>query len=282
MSNDRQNAGDPVGVATGPVKVDDPVAPEDGQDPVEGGRGRDRHRSTVAILGIVAAAMTLLSAVLGFAGYNSRHEKVEAQAHASVLSEQVAELSVAVDVVQAERVSAEEQVEELRRQRDELQRQLDELLPGPNDATPNPGSPAPGVVYLASEEMVADYRYTEGSGQVRGAVYPNSVLTAPHTCQEAFVTHAEYDLALQYARLTATIGLSDKNEIFNRRAKFEIILDNELVYERTLTGGEATDIDIPVKDGLRLRLQTTFYESQDCNLRSDDDEAVWGDVAVHR
>jgi hypothetical protein len=130
--------------------------------------------------------------------------------------------------------------------------------------------------------MVTEYRYTAGSGQIRGMVYPNSVLTAPHSCQEAFVTHAEYDLALQYARLTATIGLSDKNEIFNRRAKFEIILDNELVYEHTLTGGEAIGVDVSVRDGLRLRLQTTFYESQDCTIINDDDEAVWGDVAVHR
>lgn len=282
MSDDRQDASDAVDVAADPGEADGPTASEDGQEDADAGQGRNRYRRTVAILSVATAAMTLLSAVLGVVGFNARQDKVEAQAQATVLTEQVAELSVEVDIAEAERESAQQQADAARQERDELQEQLDQLLPDPSPGPTNSGSPAPGVVYLANEDMVTDYRYTEGSGQVRGTVYPNSVLTAPNSCREAFVTHAEYDLALQYTRLTATIGLSDKNEIFNRRAKFEIILDNELVYEETLTGGEAGSVDVSITGGLRLRLQTTFYESEDCNVVNNDDQAVWGDIAVHQ
>jgi NPCBM/NEW2 domain len=237
-----------------------------------------RARKLIAILGVCTAALTLVTAGLGVVSVRFNQQKDQAEGEAATLSTEVSVLSEQITVLQTERDTLAGEVDGLREERDGLQEEL--------EAATNSGTPpesdqfAAGLTYLSDEQVLDWERFDNGTAQVSGETYLDSVMAVQGFLgsSDATQAYAEYDLGRAYEQFTATLGLSDKNAYADRTVKFEVIVDNELIHETTITAGDAEPVTLTITGGLRLRLQVTFFRPEE--TRYTGDEAVWGDAAL--
>lgn len=235
-----------------------------------------------AILGVCTAFLTLMTAALGLLGGYLNSQKDQAEEQAAALASEVSGQTEQITSLQADRDALATEIDGLQQQRDALEEELEAATGG--EGTPPESDPvSSNQIYLSDEQRLDAQRFTSGTGQVSGETYVHSLLGWQgymSSSSDANEAYAEYDLGRGYETFTATIGLSDKNRNANRTVKFEVILDNQQIYEATLTTGEAEQLNLPVAGGLRLRLQLTFFRPE--GAASADDQAVWGDAMLIR
>lgn len=99
-----------------------------------------------------------------------------------------------------------------------------------------------------------------GSFEMDGVPYPNSLTAEVNTWDE---THrSSYNLGRKFDRFTATLGLSDTDQYLDSPRTVEIYVDQVKVWSGSVTFQEYLEIDLPVKDKLRLDIVYTVQEGE--------------------
>ncbi|QBI20824.1 hypothetical protein ER308_15440 [Egibacter rhizosphaerae] len=133
---------------------------------------------------------------------------------------------------------------------------------------------AEDVVFLEDREATdgGGRRWDEGSAQVDGLEYERSVWRIARGSPG----FAEYDLARDYERFRATLGVRDDS---TSDAEFRVIVStdgNERFRDRVRLG-ETVDLDVDLTDALRLRIEVEGIDDTD---RSD--SVVFGNARILR
>jgi putative cell wall-binding protein len=128
-----------------------------------------------------------------------------------------------------------------------------------------PGAVSDGVVAQVAERVAApvylrDLRaasqsteWSRGQAQTNGRTFLRSLMVFASSTTRA----AEYDLGRDQARFRATVGLRDDARDVSTPVQLEVLLDGRLIHEERLSFGQSRALDLPVTNGLRLRLQVT-------------------------
>ena len=153
---------------------------------------------------------------------------------------------------------------------------LGDAGPGSEDAS---GAPSAGDSTLLTQMTPVDlaegggWEPETGRAQVDGQVYTRAL--APGSCADAEYRECtgwvDYDLGRNWTTFTATIGVQDDSRA-GAATTFVVHVDDEPVVTETLSLGEPMEIEVDVRDALRLRIEV---ESDDYNIHP-----VWADPTL--
>jgi hypothetical protein len=152
----------------------------------------------------------------------------------------------------------------------------------PTPETPTGTPTAIGdLTYLADLPPVPpggrlDSRHTR---TVNKTAYTHALSNAMGGCGESGAV--EWTTGAGTERFQAWVGLDDASRVATARVRFTLTLDGRLITPPLTVGlGPPQRIDVPVKDGLRLKLTTALVQGNADNDCAADAVAVWGDAAL--
>jgi serine/threonine protein kinase len=144
---------------------------------------------------------------------------------------------------------------------------------GASDA-PNSGDTTL-LTQVVSVDQEGSWEPETGRAQVDGQVYTRAL--APGACAESEYTECtgwvDYDLGRNWTTFTAVIGVQDDSRA-DAATTFVVHVDGEPELTETLGLGEPLEIEVDVRNALRLRLEV---ESDDYSVHP-----VWADPALTR
>ncbi|MFW6639991.1 protein kinase domain-containing protein [Nocardiopsis algeriensis] len=143
----------------------------------------------------------------------------------------------------------------------------------------NTGAPASGESTLLTQMEIVDddgnyWKPEAGRAQVDGEVYTRALVPGGH-CADWDNTECtgwiDYDLGRDWSTFTAVIGVQDTSRS-GATTTFIVHVDGEQKVTETLRLGETLEIEVDVRDALRLRVE----------VQSDDDSIypVWADPTL--
>lgn len=103
-----------------------------------------------------------------------------------------------------------------------------------------------------------------GPVSMDGPVHPNSITAQVNSWED--IHRSSYNLGRKFDRLTFTLGLSDTDRYPDASRTVEIYLDQVKVWSGSVAFKEYLEVDLPVKDKLRLDIVYTV---------EDDDHPVY-------
>lgn len=118
-----------------------------------------------------------------------------------------------------------------------------------------------------------DYYWSTGSESVNGDEYARTLHAWRPSSSGDWI---EFNLGRDFASFSTTIGLADDSPS-DARVTFIVSVDGDIRVERTLGLGETFDVDIEVRDALRLRLAVRKEQASESYF-----SAVFADAIVHR
>ncbi|CAL9390409.1 hypothetical protein SUDANB121_01252 [Nocardiopsis dassonvillei] len=147
----------------------------------------------------------------------------------------------------------------------------------PDTGSGDPGAPAPGDTTLLTQLAIVDnhaqyWLPDTGRAELNGEAHTRALVSTG--CGDGYnpcTGWAEYNLGRKWSAFTATIGVDDTSSA-SATTTFTVLLDGEPEVTETLRLGETLDIEVDVRDVLRLRIQ----------VESDDDGVlpVWADPTL--
>ncbi|MDT0329950.1 protein kinase domain-containing protein [Nocardiopsis lambiniae] len=127
------------------------------------------------------------------------------------------------------------------------------------DTDGSAGDPAPGDSTLLTQLEIVDddgyWRPETGRAEVDGQAYTRAIV--PGFCMQHSSScdgWADYNLGRKWSTFTATIGVDD-NSSASATTTFTVYTDGEPEVTETLRLGETLDIEVDVRDALRLRIE---------------------------
>ena len=115
-----------------------------------------------------------------------------------------------------------------------------------------------------------DEAVLEGLAEVGGQTYTQSVYWFHSNNDD--LSWAEYNLSKDYERFCSLIGVRDDAET-NAEYEVEVLVDGSSLFIDRITLNNPVTVDVSVRDGLRLRLET-----RDATTSSDDGYVVFADA----
>jgi hypothetical protein len=137
-----------------------------------------------------------------------------------------------------------------------------------------PTSVAGAVTYLADLQSL-EHRLNSDPQDISGKTYSRALSNPLGGCSQ--IPPVEWNLSGDYAKFATTIGLSDDSIIRDAAVNFVVSLDGRLIADRTLEFGQAQEVALNVKQGLRLRLESKLVRGNVRNNCNSEAVAVWGD-----
>jgi NPCBM/NEW2 domain len=149
----------------------------------------------------------------------------------------------------------------------------------PSETTPTVTTATAGgaSTYLADMDPVEGGLETEPRAILKKS-YAHAVSNQMGGCSQARPT--EWVLGTGVSRFQAWIGLDDISLISTAKIQFMVTLDGKKLVTKTLGLKQVEFIDVPVQNGLRLKLDTVLVEGNVRNNCNTEAIAVWGDAAV--
>ena len=132
------------------------------------------------------------------------------------------------------------------------------LTTSPPVSRSSPAGPArPAFEYLSDIHAVREstdglYDFDFGTATLNGKTYAHSVFDRD-VFQKSSI---EYDLGRHYDRFRSTVGVGDKSPL-PTVLQFDVYLDDVAIFSQQVPFGSASQVDVPVINGLRLRLEMT-------------------------
>jgi serine/threonine protein kinase len=158
----------------------------------------------------------------------------------------------------------------------------------PNESTTTDSrsvTPA-GPVYLSDSAPVEDGQggiWKREAGSVSGQSFGHALKTRAICDEQSQDYWVDYNLARNYSRFTAKVGISDSARA-SSKASYNVLVDGRTVAGGDLIFGQAVPLDIPVDNVLRLRLQVNEHEdATKTNCYSGNNGpafVVWGDPMI--
>lgn len=137
--------------------------------------------------------------------------------------------------------------------------------------TPEPGKPVGDSVTLQVGRAASSIPLTQisfigsegvstevGPVPMDGSVHPNSITAQVNSWED--VHRSSFNLGRKFDRLTFTLGLSDTDKYPDASRTVEIYLDQVKVWSGSVTFKEYLEVDLPVKDKLRLDIVYTVQD----------------------
>jgi hypothetical protein len=148
--------------------------------------------------------------------------------------------------------------------------------------TSEPATAATGMVtrYLSWNDRTSDsqeipwfagFVSEAGTQEINGEAYTRN-LTFNNSCSTTLDKAADYNLGRHYERFQATIGPGDKS---TQSYRFEVWLDDSKAYSGTLRHGQSKNLDLSVRNVLKLRVGA-------CSLQDDPSAFQSGGVSGSR
>lgn len=136
---------------------------------------------------------------------------------------------------------------------------------------PEPGEPledsvtlqvgrAASSIPLTQISFIGEEGVSTESGPVPmdGPVHPNSITAQVNSWED--IHRSSYNLGRKFDRLTFTLGLSDTDKYPDASRTVEIYLDQVKVWSGSVAFKEYLEVDLPVKDKLRLDIVYTVQD----------------------
>lgn len=138
-----------------------------------------------------------------------------------------------------------------------------------------PEASTPARKYLSDAEPVASTRGADtGAAEVNGKGFARSITVWVN--QGGPVSELEYNLGRDWKFFRATIGLRDDSPS-GGRLTFEVVVDGEAVYKKTLPLGQTQEVNVRTQGALRLKLTVT-----DTGEDTSDCYGTWGDARLEQ
>jgi hypothetical protein len=112
-----------------------------------------------------------------------------------------------------------------------------------------------------------------GTQEINGEAYARN-LTFTFECSTTLDKSADYNLGRHYERFQATIGPGDRS---TQSYRFEVWLDDSKAYSGTLRHGQSKNLDLPVRNVLKLRVAACSLQEDPSSYQSG---GVYGDPRV--
>lgn len=125
----------------------------------------------------------------------------------------------------------------------------------PGGGTPGGGTPTPTIrtAYLSDIRAVELNRLGSMSARINGQSYSKSIGTG-NTWSSM---RAQYDLERKYSNFRATLGVSDNSRATDTVWRYQVYVDDVVKYDQTVRLGAPREINLDVRNGLRLRVDIT-------------------------
>ena len=164
--------------------------------------------------------------------------------------------------------------------------------------TSSPGAPQPegtggsmpdDVLLLASLKLADGNRFgNDESYKIGTVLYPHSLSTFCNNFCLKNPTFIEYGISKGYSRFTAKVGIDGGSGSSGQIVTFRVKLigtsegGDQVAFEKTISLGGETDVDVPLKGAVRIRLETVYGGSDSKDAVDLSLYPVWGTPAFHR
>ncbi|WP_433372229.1 NPCBM/NEW2 domain-containing protein [Actinoplanes sp. CA-142083] len=154
--------------------------------------------------------------------------------------------------------------------------------------TTSPAKPAMVTRTLASSDSsgslddansipyFAGYVESNSPQDVNGDSFAQN-LNFPLVCSDTSDKFVDYNLGRDYETFTATIGPSDISK--SKRYSFEVWVDSERVFSKSLSHGQSKKLNLSVHNGLKLRLAACSLD--ETVIMEREGGGIFGDPQVH-
>jgi len=161
-------------------------------------------------------------------------------------------------------------------------------VPGQDEGTVLESTPAAGdqlptelsleVAEAASSVFLADLRANTSDCSIDDAIVNAQDQVGSIVCSPGYddVEAVEFVLNREVDQFAATIGLDDRSEV-GAPTLFRVLVDGSIALEVVMTYGASQDVTVPVGGALRLRLETSRYDTPE---NCCDTDAVWGSARL--
>ena len=151
------------------------------------------------------------------------------------------------------------------------------------------GSSPEDTLLLAPLKPADGYQFgRDQSYRIGTVLYPHSLSTFCHNFCLDNPKYVEYGISEGYTRFTAKVGIDGDKGSSNQVVIFRVKLigapegDDQIAFEKTISLGGETDIDIPLKGAVRIRMETVYGGSDSKDAIDLSLHPVWGTPTLHR